>query len=441
MNLIEHTAVLALQIGVILFAVRFGAALAHKIGIPSVLGELFAGLVIGPFALGGIVLPGLPDGLFPAVAGSGGLSIGPELYAFSSIGSIILLFASGLETDIALFLRYSVAGGVIGICGVVFSFVTGGLVGSLFLDAPFTDPRCLFFGVLSTATSVGITARILSNHKKMGSAEGVTILASAVFDDVLGIIVLAIVLGMVAAVEGRGNLEGSSILAIAGRAFAIWLGFTALGLVFSKKIARFLKMFKSSYDFSILAFALALLLAGLFEKQGLAMIIGAYIAGLSLSKTDIAALIQERIHGLYEFFVPVFFAVMGMMVNVHEIFSKPVLIFGGVYTVTAILAKVAGCGLPALALGFNVKGALRIGVGMVPRGEVALIIAGIGLASGLLTNQFFSVIILMTLITTLLAPALLDLVLNIPGAGTKTARGEEDSVSAVWNFESDEIAG
>ncbi len=430
---------LVLQLGIIIFAVRAGGQLVKKLGIPSVLGELLAGVVIGPYAFGGVALPGFPHGVFPL--GSGTLAVSPELYGFATVASIILLFASGLETDIALFLRYSVAGGIVGIGGVVFSFAFGDLVGVFLLKASFMDPRCLFLGILSTATSVGITARILSDQKKMDSPEGVTILAAAVFDDVLGIICLAVVLGIVAVLTGHGgSLNAASILGIAGKAFGIWLGFTALGLIFAKRIANLLKLFKHSYDFSVLALGIALVLAGFFEKQGLAMIIGAYITGLSLSKTDIAAVIQERIHGLYEFFVPVFFAVMGMLVNVKEILSPPVLAFGAIYTGVAILTKVLGCGVPALALGFNLKGALRIGTGMVPRGEVALIIAGIGLAGGILDERIFGVTILMTLVTTLVAPPILSFTLKIPGPGTRKPVKGDDSATVVWDFPSDEIA-
>ncbi|WP_461248686.1 cation:proton antiporter domain-containing protein, partial [Treponema sp. R6D11] len=175
-------------------------------------------------------------------------------YAIASIASIILLFASGLETDIGLFLRYSVAGGIIGIGGVLVSFTLGDLTGVFLLHAAFMDPRCLFLGILSTATSVGITARILSEHKKMDSPEGVTILAAAVFDDVLGIIALAVVLGIVTLLteHSGGGLQTNAILAIAGKAFGIWLGFTAVGLIFSKKLAGVLKLFKLPSDFSIL---------------------------------------------------------------------------------------------------------------------------------------------------------------------------------------------
>ncbi|MBE6347520.1 MAG: sodium:proton exchanger [Spirochaetaceae bacterium] len=430
---------LVLQLGILIFAVRLIGKLFKKIKVPTVLGELLIGVIIGPFALGGIPLPGFPQGIFPLNSAS--LAVSSELYSFSQVASIILLFASGLETDLKLFLKYSVAGGVIGIGGVVFSFVLGDLVGVLLLHTNFMDVRCLFLGIMSTATSVGITARILSDKKKMDSPEGVTILASAVFDDVLGIILLAVILGVVAVLNGTGaSISGVEIAKIAGKAFGIWLVFTALGLIFSKQIAKFLKFFKHSYDFSICALGLGLLLAGVFEKQGLAMIIGAYVTGLSLSSTDIAPIIQERIRGLYDFFVPIFFAVMGMMVNVGEMLSKEVLIFGAIYTVVAILAKVFGCAFPAMLMGFNFKGGLRIGCGMIPRGEVALIIAGIGLTAGILDEKLFGVVILMTLVTTLVAAPFLNFSLSLPGRGTRKETTTEDGITLSWDFGSDEIA-
>ena len=432
-------ATLAIQLGILIFAVRFIGKLFKKIKIPTVLGELLIGVIIGPFALGGIALPGFPHGMFPL--NSAELAVSTELYSFAQIASIILLFASGLETDLKLFLKYSIAGGVIGIGGVVFSFVLGDLVGVWLLHTNFMDVRCLFLGIMSTATSVGITARILSDKKKMDSPEGVTILASAVFDDVLGIILLAVILGIVAVISGTGaSISGLEIAKIAGKAFGIWLAFTALGLIFSKQIAKFLKFFKHSFDFSICALGIALLLAGIFEKQGLAMIIGAYVTGLSLSSTDIAPIIQERIHGLYDFFVPIFFAVMGMMVNVGEMLSKEVLVFGAIYTVIAILAKVIGCAFPAMLMGFNFKGGLRIGCGMIPRGEVALIIAGIGLTAGILDEKLFGVVILMTLVTTLVAAPFLNFALSLPGRGTKKETSTEDGITLSWDFGSDEIA-
>jgi len=436
-NITEIMTNLVFQLAVIIFAVRIFGKLVVKAGIPSVLGELVAGIIIGPYALGSIPLPGFAEGLFPLNSAS--LAVTPELYSFSIIASIILLFSSGLETDLKLFLKYSLSGGIIGFGGVAVSFLVGDIVTMLMLNTSFIDVRCLFLGIMSTATSVGITARILSDKKKMDSPEGVTILAAAVFDDVLGIVLLAVVMGIVSAVSGGAALSGGKIGIIALRAFSIWLVATALCIILSKKIAQFSKLFGGATDFTIAAFGVALILAGIFEKQGLAMIIGAYTTGLALSGTEIAPVIQEKIHGIYKFFVPVFFAVMGMSVNVKELANPTVLQLGFIYTVFAVVAKVIGCGGPALGLGFNVKGALRIGAGMVPRGEVALIIAGIGLTAGIIDQELFGVVILMTLITTLVAPPMLNVLLGTKGRGTRKEVKSSETQQFIWDFDDQQI--
>jgi len=441
MEFTELVAALVLQIGIILFAVRLCGRLVKKIGIPSVVGELLAGILIGPFALGGIPLPGFPAGIFPLAEGSV-LAVSVELYAFATVASIVLLFVCGLETNLSLFLRYSVKGGLVGISGALLAFVAGTLSGAVLLDISIFDPRSLFIGVITITTSIGISARTLSEQKKMETPEGVMILTAGVFDDVVWIILLAVATGIAAITSGYSgeSFSAQAIFLLAGRVLGIWLVVTALALIFSKALASFLKFFRNSLDFSVLALGFAMILAGLMERQGFALIIGAYIAGLALSKTDIAAVVQERIHGLYEFFVPMFFAVMGMMVNVREIISPPVLIMGLVLTLAAIVAKVIGCGGPALLLGFNRKGALRIGTGMIPRGEGALITCGIALALGVLDNRLFSSAVLMIFLTIVIAPPLFSLVLKIPGQGTRKPVKNDDSVQETWVFESDEIA-
>jgi len=440
MQITGLVAELVLQIGVILLAVKLLGYLAKKIGIPSVLGELLAGVIIGPYALGGVSLPFFPHGIFP-LAETSGLAVSVELYAFATVASIILLFACGLETNLSLFLRYSVAGGIIGISGALLSFVAGTLCGALIFNLSFFDPQCLFLGVIATTTSVGISARTLTDRKRMDSPEGVTILTAAVFDDVLWIILLAVVLGFVSIMSGTGGgLSAPALLLMAAKIFVIWLSVTALFLFCSKLIASFLKLYKHSLDFSVLALGIALVLAGLLEKQGFALIIGAYIAGLSLSKTDIAAVIQERIRPLYEFFVPIFFTVMGMMVNVREVLSLPVLIFSGLYTLCVILAKIIGAGGPALLLGFNRTGALRIGLGMIPRGEGALISCGIGLALGVLDNQLFAAVVFMIFLSIVVSPPLLGIMLKRQKQGTRKPVKNDDIIHETWVFESDDIA-
>ncbi|MFQ3547559.1 MAG: cation:proton antiporter [Termitinemataceae bacterium] len=416
-DLTHQMTLLVLQLAVLIFAVRLGGELAKKVKLPSVIGELLSGVIIGPYALGAFPLPGLPEGLFNVV---NGFAVSPVLYGFATVASIILLFSSGLETDLDMFLSYSVAGGIVGLGGVLGSYIFGAGIGALFTHQSFFSPTSMFLGIMSTATSVGITARILSDKKKMDSPEGVTIIAAAVFDDVLGIILLAIVMGVVAVLTGHqsGTLSPLGIAGIALKAFGLWLGFTALGLVFSKQIARFLKRAGGHHYYPILSLGLALLLAGIFESEGLAMIIGAYIAGISLSKTDIAIMVLDKIKPLYEFLVPLFFAIMGMLVDVHQMLDPRVIGFGLIYTLFAVLAKVIGAGLPSMFLGFNVRGALRIGMGMVPRGEVALIIAGIGLSAGILEPQIFGVAIMMTMLTSIIAPPLLNILLSSNSPGT-----------------------
>ena len=438
----EEMMFLVLQIGIIIFAAKVGGALASMMKLPSILGELAAGIVIGPWALGGIgfcpdMFNGLfKDGLFHGAAlremaahGHTFDATSPALYGIATLASIILLFLSGLETNLKMFLKYSFVGSMVGVGGVLVSFAFGDLCAvwllpqffetfadlkSMPLAQAITQATPLYMGIMSTATSVGITARILSEKKKMDSEEGTTIMAGAVIDDVLGLIVLAIGNGIIAANVGAkaaaegaaaGGMDWGNIGLVALKAFGVWLGATAIGVLAARYIAKFLKRcFKSPVVIATMAFGLALVLAGFFEMMGLAMIIGAYVMGLALSRTDLKHPITEMLTPVYTFLVPVFFCAMGMMVDMSALCSKPVLIFGGIYTVLAVLAKVLGCMIPSMCCGFNFLGGLRIGAGMVPRGEVALIIAGIGLSAGYLTQEIFGIGILMTLVTTVVAP-------------------------------------
>ncbi|MDD3155815.1 MAG: cation:proton antiporter [Victivallaceae bacterium] len=442
-------AVLAIQLGVILIAARLCGKLAEKCRIPSVLGELLAGVLIGPYCLGSLALgPELfPHGLFPLPGPGASLSVSLPLYAIATLGSITLLFMSGLETDLKMFFRYSLAGTLVGTGGVIVSFLFGAGLGLAMYHSDFTDPRVLFLGILSTATSVGITARILSEKKSIDSPEGTTILSAAVIDDVLGIICLAVVIGLV---DGGKNHSGAvnwgQIGIIAVKSISIWLGATAVGLIFAHRIARWLKWFGSSRVFGMAGFALALIVGGLFEEVGLAMIVGAYVMGLCLSKTDVSFGIQRVLAGVYDFLVPVFFVVMGMLVDVRVMTDRDVLFYGILFSILAVLAKIIGCALPAWCLNFNLRGAVRIGMGMIPRGEVALIIAGIGATTMMTLNgkqvpiidsKLFGVAIIMTLVTTLAAPPLLAMMLAAKGAGVRKPHPEEGSTHTLYVFGSE----
>lgn len=465
---VEEMMFLVLQIGVIIFAAKLGGMVASFFKLPSILGELAAGIVIGPWALGGI---GFGDGIFAgglfhgaslralqAETGTMYAATTPELYGFATLASIILLFLSGLETNLRLFLKYSFVGLMVGIGGVIASFFLGNLCAVKFLPVFFekfrylaemplsqamVDAAPMYMGIMSTATSVGITARILSERKKMDSEEGVSIMAGAVIDDVLGLIVLAIGNGIIAATmaaksaggAAAGGVNWGAIGMVAVKAFGVWLGATLIGVVIAKKMSWLLKLFKSDHAIATLAFGLAMILAGFFECMGLAMIIGAYVMGLALSRTDLKHMIQETLAPVYTFLVPIFFCVMGMMVDCTALMSKPVLIFGAIYTALAVIAKVVGCALPSLFCGFNLVGSLRIGAGMIPRGEVALIIAGLGLSNGYLSQEVFGIGIMMTLITTVVAPPMLVGLFNIKRDGIRGQRKANTEDSRPFSFQ------
>jgi Kef-type K+ transport system membrane component KefB/mannitol/fructose-specific phosphotransferase system IIA component (Ntr-type) len=451
---------LVLQLGAMLFAARIGNMVFERMRLPGVLGELCAGIFIGPYALGKVTAPGFPQGLFPEffirlAEAQGGhemrFVVSPELYGICMLAAVILLFLVGLETDLKLFLRYSVAGSLVGLGGVLASFLSGDLLGVWLLpwvvpgEYSIISPSCVFLGVMSTATSVSITARILSEKKKMDSPEGVTILAGAVIDDVLGIIMLAIGMGIIAKSAGQAaaTVDWAAIGVITVKSIGIWLAATLVGILSARKIGLFLKSLGGHNEIAILALGLALIVSGLFEKAKLSMIIGSYVVGLSLSRADISHMVREHLQPVFGLLVPVFFVVMGMMVDMQLLLEPRILLFGLLYTGTAVLAKLIGCGLPTFLCGFNMRGAARVGVGMVPRGEVALIIAGIGLSAGFLSKEVFGVAVLMTLLTTMCAPPLLVAAFNRKGEGLRPGRGKPVAASGepvVYTFPNEEVA-
>ena len=396
---------IVLQLALIVAAAKIAGEISERyLRIPPVLGELAAGIIIGPFALGGIGLFGFEPIFGPAshAISNHTPNISTEIWAIAQVASVVLLFAVGLETDLKQFLRYAGPASAVALGGVIlpFAFGAGATVYFGYADG-FLDPTALFMGAIMTATSVGITGRVLQDLHRMGEPEGVTIIAAAVVDDVLGILVLAVVVAM----SEMGAVEPGELGLIAAKAVGFWLGLTGLMILLSGWISKALGWFRDPGAPLALALGLALLGAGLAESFGLAMIIGAYSVGLGLAQTPLAHRIQQSMMGVYHFMVPIFFVVMGMLVDVSAIGG--VLGFGIALTLLGIISKIVGTGAPALAVGFNGRGAWRVGLGMLPRGEVALIIAGIGLSREVINHDLFGVAILMTIVTTLIAPILL----------------------------------
>jgi Kef-type K+ transport system membrane component KefB len=406
---------LVLQLAVILLAAKLGGELFERwLKQPAVLGELAGGMLVGPYALGSFPLPGVGP-LFPPLAATGTLPVPETIYFLAQFASVILLFYAGLETDFRGFIRFGLTASIVGVGGVVLPFAAGAVSAVLAGLAPSVfDTRALILGSLLTATSVGITARILSDIGKLDTPEGVTILTAAVVDDVLGILVLAVVLALESGVGGGSLAE---VALTGGRALGVWVVLTGLLIALGGVVSRALGWFHSSGAALTTALALAAFSAFVAQSAGLALIIGAYSAGLALSRTRARELLVPQVRPVYETLVPVFFVVMGMLVDFRA--TGPLLGFGLLLSVVALLTKLVGCGLPALALGFRPLGALRIGVGMAPRGEVALIIAGLALTSGLIGADLFGVAVLVTLVTTVPPPALLVPIFQRGGSGLR----------------------
>lgn len=410
---------LVLQLSLILFAAKVGGELAERLlKQPAVLGELAAGVLIGPYALGALPLPFVGP-IFPLATSEHGpvlVPVSSELYAIGQVAAVVLLFVAGLETDFGQFMRFGPAAGLVGTGGIVFPFLLGVFATVAFgLAASPFEPSALFMGAIMTATSVGITARVLGDLGRLDSPEGVTILGAAVIDDVLGILVLAIVVSLAAS----GVVSPAEIGLTGAKALGFWLGLTLISALLARRVARVYLSFHTDGALVGLALGMAFLSAYLAQSFGLALIIGAYSAGLAFSRTSLGHHLEEPLRAVYHALVPVFFVLMGMLVDLGAI--VPFLAFGSAITLLAIVGKVAGCALPALLVGFNRLGALRVGLGMLPRGEVALIIAGAGLTGGAIKSDIFGVSVMMTIVTTVLAPVLLVPAFKRGGSGWRAA--------------------
>ena len=430
---------LVFQLGFILILAKLGGELFTRfLKLPAVIGELLVGVAIGPYALGNYInlskiIPGSGLGILFPKPDVPTEAISLELFSISEIAVIVLLFFVGLETNLGQFMRYAKPGSIIALGGLITPFILGVIATIMFGYADgIGSAEALFMGAAMTATSVGITARVLSEQKKLATPEGVTILAAAVIDDILGILILTLAVG----VADTGAVSLIDILIVGGKAagfLVVWFGG---GLLVSRYVSKFILSLRVTGAAVVISLGLAVLSSGLAESFGLAFIIGAYATGLALSGTKLAEVLVHSPVGddsggrkmdppfvvLHDALVPIFFVVQGMQVDV-TLFGG-VIVFGLVLSALAIVSKVFGSGLPALGLGFNALGASRIGFGMLPRGEVALIIAGIGLSKGVIGGELFGVTVFMTIVTTLLAPLALQPLFGKDKAGIRASLEE-----------------
>jgi Na+:H+ antiporter len=367
-----------LLLAVILVAAKVLGELAERVGQPAVVGELIAGVLLGPSVIG-FVDPAMPS-----------------VHLIAEIGVVLLLFGIGLETDLKQLLSVGGAAFAVAVVGVALPFALGyGVAHALGLDML----PAIVAGAALTATSVGITARVFSDLGQLKSVEGQIVLGAAVIDDVIGLVILAIVSDLVA-----GNAP--SVLGVA-RTTAVAFGFLAaavlLGSVIVPRVFALVARTGKEQTLASMALALAFLLAVLASEVGSALIVGAFAAGLVLAPTEHVHAIERGVVRLANVFVPIFFVAVGAAVDVRTFGSTEVVSLGVALTAVAIIGKLVAGYAPVW---IRARKTL-IGVGMIPRGEVGLIFAQTGLAAGVVDGGEYSALMLMVLVTTFIAPPLL----------------------------------
>ncbi len=409
-----------LSLIVVYLAAKLGGELCARISLPAVLGELVGGVIVGVSALHLIVFPegsGEVQSLLMNVVGmTSGIS--PEglqkvfqgesevISVLAELGVIILLFEIGLESDLKELIRVGPQAAVVAVVGVLAPFAAGtaGLIALFGID---TIPA-VFAGAALTATSIGITAKVLAEMQKLSSKEGQIIIGAAVLDDVLGIIILAVV----ASLAKTGEIEILNVVYLIAGAATFLVGSIIVGRLLSPFFVAIVNQMRTRGQVLISSLIFAFVLAYIAAAIQLEAILGAFAAGLILAETSKHKELEEQISPIADMLVPIFFIVVGArtdlsVLNPLEPANRAGLVIASFLVVVAIVGKVMA--------GFAIFGQpgvnrLAVGVGMVPRGEVGLVFAGVGAASGVLTESLDAAIIVMVIFTTFLAPPLLRMV-------------------------------
>lgn len=396
---------LSLALVIIILAAKAGGWISVKLKQPAVLGELLAGLVLGPTAIDLLHLPFFD----PQV-------LEETVFDLAELGVVLLMFVAGMEVDLGEMRhagRVAVLGGIF---GVIVPLLMGWAVASPF------DPGAFFIGIILTATSVSISAQTLFELGVLRTREGVALLGAAVVDDVLVIVLLSVFLALTGSAAGFGAV----IMVVINMLLYLTLA-GAIGWFVLPVLARWVDRQPISEGLAAMVLVSALLFAWAAEVVGgLAAITGAFIAGVGLSRSPLREKIESKMHTItYAFLVPIFFVSIGLEANAREI-TGDALPFLAALFVVAVVSKIIGAGLGARLSGFTNREALRVGLGMISRGEVGLIVASIGVRDGLIAPEVFSVVVILVLLTTLVTPILLRMAFPRTQPASKTQMSLEE---------------
>jgi Kef-type K+ transport system membrane component KefB len=377
-----------ISLAILLFTAKIFAEIFHRLKLPVVLGELLAGIVVGPFALG----------TFVSFDGKPIVALDETIRSIGELSAIVILFIAGLEITPREFLRGGAAAFTVGSLGVVIPFFVGYYVFSAFGIAALES---MLIATALTATSIAISIQVLSELGKMQSREARLILGAAIVDDILAIAVLSVVTTMVQ--TGNTTPEITSIIFLILKILGLFAALLVGAIFLVPRLLHVENLWKSRGSVEGIVTASFFGAAGIAAFVGLSPIVGAFAVGMAVASTRVINRVSEYVDKLEIIFAPLFFAIIGTQVDLRGI-NLDVLLLAAVIVVIAIVTKLIGCGLPAILFLKDKSKAMKVGIGMISRGEVGLIVAGVGVSSRVLTTDVYTAIIIMVALTTVVTP-------------------------------------
>ena len=377
-----------ISLGILLFAAKLMAELFHRIKLPIVLGELLAGIIVGPFALGGLYL----------IDGEPIVNLDETVRHVGEIAAIVILFIAGLHITPREFLKGGAAAFTVGSIGVIVPFFVGYYTFTAFgVEAL----QATLIATALTATSIAISIQVLTELGRMHAPEARLILGAAIVDDILAIAVLSVVTTMVQTGNLAPNVIDITFLIL--KILGIFAALLIATIFIIPRVLHVERLWKSKGSVEGITTASFFAAAGVAAAVGLSPIVGAFAVGMAVASTRVIKQMEGYVSKLEIIFAPLFFAIIGAQVDLRGI-NIHVLYLAGIIVVVAIGTKLAGCGLPALLFLRNRGKAMKVGIGMISRGEVGLIVAGVGVSSGALTNDIYTTVIIMVALTTIITP-------------------------------------
>lgn len=377
-----------ISLGILLFAAKLMAELFHKIKLPIVLGELLAGIIVGPFALGAL----------PLVDGEPLVVLDETVRHIGEIAAVVILFIAGLEITPREFLRGGAAAFTVGSLGVIVPFFVGYYAFTAFgIEAL----QSILIATALTATSIAISIQVLTELGRMQTKEARLVLGAAIVDDILAIAVLSVVVSMVQ----TGNTEPAifDIVLLIMQVLGTFAAILVVSVLVIPRVLHTERFWKSKGSLEGIITAAFFAAAGIAAFLGLSPIVGAFAIGMAVASTRIIKQVHEYVDKLQIIFAPLFFAIIGAQVDLRGV-NLDVLFLAGIIIVIAVATKLIGCALPSLFFLKDRPRSMRVGIGMVSRGEVGLIVAGVGVSSGALTNNIYTAVIIMVAATTIITP-------------------------------------